>query len=49
MTPQAMGELFVNPHEWMPLITARLIDYVRMRVSYFMAEDRRVDGSIVRP
>jgi mannonate dehydratase len=32
-TPQAMGELFVNPHEWVSLITERLIDYVRVRVS----------------
>jgi mannonate dehydratase len=32
-TPQAMGELFVNPHEYVPLITERLIDYVRIRVS----------------
>lgn len=32
-TPQAMGELFINPHEWVPLITERLIDYVRVRVS----------------
>ncbi len=32
-TPQAMGELFVNPHEWVPLITERLIDFVRVRVS----------------
>ena len=32
-TPQAMGELFVNPHEWLPLITERLIDFVRVRVS----------------
>jgi mannonate dehydratase len=32
-TPQAMGELFVNPHEWVPLISERLIDYVRVRVS----------------
>ncbi|HAA77487.1 TPA: mandelate racemase, partial [Candidatus Latescibacteria bacterium] len=32
-TPQAMGELFVNPHEYIPLITERLIDYVRVRVS----------------
>jgi mannonate dehydratase len=32
-TPQAMGELFVNPHEWTPLISERLIDYVRVRVS----------------
>jgi mannonate dehydratase len=32
-TPQAMGELFVNPHEWLPLISERLIDYIRLRVS----------------
>ena len=32
-TPQAMGELFVNPHEYVPLITERLIDYVRVRIS----------------
>jgi mannonate dehydratase len=32
-TPQAMGELFINPHEWTPLIAERLIDYVRVRVS----------------
>lgn len=32
-TPQAMGELFVNPSEYVPLITERLIDYVRVRVS----------------
>lgn len=32
-TPQAMGELFVHPFEWTPLITERLIDYVRLRVS----------------
>ncbi len=32
-TPQAMGELFVNPMEYMPLITERLIDYVRVRIS----------------
>lgn len=32
-TPQAIGELFVNPHEWTPLITERLIDYIRVRVS----------------
>lgn len=32
-TPQAMGELFVSPHEWIPLISERLIDYIRVRVS----------------
>lgn len=32
-TPQAVGELFISPHEWTPLITERLIDYVRVRVS----------------
>ncbi len=33
VTPQAMGELFTNPHEYMPLLTERLIDFVRVRVS----------------
>ena len=32
-TPIAMGELFNSPHEWTPLITERLIDYMRMHVS----------------
>ena len=32
-TPQAMGELFINPHEWTPLVTERLIDFIRVRVS----------------
>lgn len=32
-TPQAMGELFTHPNEWMPLVTERLIDFVRVRVS----------------
>ncbi len=32
-TPQAVGELFVNSQEWLPLITERLIDFIRVRVS----------------
>ncbi|MFF2483443.1 enolase C-terminal domain-like protein [Paenibacillus sp. NPDC058071] len=32
-TPQAVGELFVHPQEWLPLVKNRLIDFVRMRVS----------------
>ncbi len=31
--PIAMGELFNSPHEWTPLISERLIDYMRMHVS----------------
>jgi len=32
-TPQAVGEVFSHPYEYMPLITERLIDFVRCRVS----------------
>jgi mannonate dehydratase len=32
-TPQAVGELFTSPLEWMPLLEGRLIDYIRVRVS----------------
>ncbi|MBI1789547.1 MAG: hypothetical protein HYR60_18590 [Acidobacteria bacterium] len=32
-TPLAMGELNTNPHEWVPLISERLIDFVRNRLS----------------
>lgn len=31
--PIAMGELFVNPDEWLPLVRDRLIDYIRCHIS----------------
>lgn len=32
-TPQAVGEVFTHPYEYVPLITERLIDFVRCRVA----------------
>ncbi|MCC6590027.1 MAG: mandelate racemase [Bryobacterales bacterium] len=32
-TPQAVGEVFSHTYEWLPLVTERLIDFVRCRVA----------------
>jgi mannonate dehydratase len=32
-TPVAMGELFVNRHEWLPLVTNRRIDFIWLHIS----------------
>jgi mannonate dehydratase len=32
-TPQAVGEVFSHPYEYVPLVTNRLIDFVRCRVA----------------
>ena len=32
-TPMAMGELYNNPHEFIPLIKDRLIDFIRVHIS----------------
>jgi mannonate dehydratase len=32
--PIFMGELFTNPQEWVPLISERLIDYIRVHISH---------------
>ncbi|MEA2026129.1 MAG: enolase C-terminal domain-like protein [Chloroflexota bacterium] len=32
-TPQAVGELFVHPAEWLPLVAGRRIDFLRLHLS----------------
>ncbi len=32
-TPIAMGELFNSPHEWLGLVSERLIDFIRVHIS----------------
>lgn len=33
-TPLAMGEIYTNPREWQPVIAERLIDFIRIHISY---------------
>jgi mannonate dehydratase len=33
-TPIAMGEIFVSPQEWVPLMSNRLIDFIRVHISH---------------
>ncbi|MEM6334138.1 MAG: enolase C-terminal domain-like protein [Planctomycetota bacterium] len=32
-TPQAVGELFNSPQQWLPLVQERLIDFIRIHIS----------------
>lgn len=32
-TPIALGEVFVSQHEWVPLVSRRLMDFMRMHIS----------------
>ena len=40
-TPIAMGELFVNQAEYLPLIKDRLIDFIRVHMSDIGGRERR--------
>ena len=46
--PIAMGELFNSPHEWTPLISERLIDYIRVHVSQARGADPLPEGGLRR-
>ena len=39
--PIAMGELFVNVHEYVPLIKERMIDFIRVHMSDIGGSERR--------